>query len=105
VDSIFAVQLEIIARRLDPLDLLKRHQPGAVPFLDEKALQPRAGAGLLQRPIEPLGQILGTSATELMPSPLDGQVEPVRRDGFEQVVEGASFKGLDCIVIEGRSRR
>ena len=37
-----------------------------------------------------------------MPGPLDREIEPVRRDRFEQVVEGASFKGLDRIVVEGR---
>ena len=37
-----------------------------------------------------------------MPSPLDRLVEPVGRDRLQQVVEGAVFKGLDRVVVEGR---
>ncbi len=103
VGAAFHVQLEIITGRLDPFDLLKRKESRTIAFLDEKPLHPRPGRRrLLERAGQTIGQFLRLAVGQLFPGALDGEIETVRRDRLEQVVQRPLVEGLDRVVVERR---
>ena len=97
------MELDVVARRLDPVDFVGADEEHAAAGLDDEALQPVGGRlEILDELQKPALQIAARSAVHLLTGARDRLPETFAVEGLQQIVQRMDIERAQRVLVVGR---